>query len=528
MSEIVNYNPDVLSCLANLSNDEVFTPPKLANKILDLLPQDLFKNKDTTFLDPVCKSGVFLREIAKRLNDGLKEKIPDQQKRINHIFKNQLFGITITELTALLSRRSVYCSKKANGKYAVMNNFDDEQGNIFFDKFEHNWENNKCIFCGVNKTYDRGEELESYAYPFIHIKNIKEFFDVKFDVIIGNPPYQLNVGNNSGNKSKAKAIYHQFIDQAIKLNPRFIAMITPSRWMTKSTEGIPEKWVDDVLSSNKIKIMHDYKDAKDLFTGVGIEGGVNFFLWEKEHNGKCEYWIHESVNHVSDKPIYDYLDNRKIGIVIRDKFAQGIIDKIEKIEKNYYLDNNANFSSLVSPKDFFTSKTKLTSSWNNYSEKESSLNNIKYFLNKRIYKKGFAWIKKEDIPKNFSAVKLHKVFIAAAHGGHSKVLGNPIYGEPNSACSQTYLVIGYDPDKHKLSKEECMNISSYISTKFFRYLVSIKKKTQNGPRGVYQFVPLQEFSKKWTDKEIYKKYNFSLEEINYIESTIIPMKDHDE
>lgn len=110
-----SYNPDVLTCLANLSNDEVFTPPSLVNNILDLLPDDLWSNPDAKFLDPVSKSGVFLREIAKRLDIGLESKISDKQERINHIFNNQLYGIAITELTSLLSRRSVYGSKIANG-----------------------------------------------------------------------------------------------------------------------------------------------------------------------------------------------------------------------------------------------------------------------------------------------------------------------------------------------------------------------------------------------------------------------------
>ena len=122
-----NYNPDVLSCLANLSSDEVFTPPKLANEILDLLPKELWKDKNTTFLDPVCKSGVFLREIAKRLIEGLKDEIPNAQKRVDHIYSKQLFGTGITELTSLLSRRSLYCSKTANGKYSVSNIFNNDQ-----------------------------------------------------------------------------------------------------------------------------------------------------------------------------------------------------------------------------------------------------------------------------------------------------------------------------------------------------------------------------------------------------------------
>src|SRR5574344_1681197 len=132
------YNPDVLSCIANLSNDEVFTSPEIANKMLDLLPQELFENPDTTFLDPACKSGVFLREIAKRLLIGLEGAIPDLQERIDHIFQKQLYGIAITEMTSLLSRRSTYCSKYPNSKYSV-SAFADAQGNIRFKRTLHKW-----------------------------------------------------------------------------------------------------------------------------------------------------------------------------------------------------------------------------------------------------------------------------------------------------------------------------------------------------------------------------------------------------
>lgn len=519
------YNPDVLSCLANLSNDEVFTPPKIANAMLDLLPQKLFENPETTFLDPACKSGVFLREIAKRLIKGLESTIPNLQKRLDHIFTKQLFGIAVTELTSLLSRRSVYCSKYPACKYSVTQ-FTNACGNIFYSasKTKHVWIGEKCLHCGASKkeySDDSRSGLEKHAYQFIHNAIPEEIENMKFDVIIGNPPYQFGVGNEGGNSSKARAIYHHFVTTAMNLKPSYLIMITPSRWMTRSVEGIPDSWIDSMLNDKRIRIIHDYLDANECFPGIDLKGGVNYFLWDKNYSGNCNYYLHDGKN-VS--LTIGSLDQNNSGIVIRDPMAKKIIGSIEKNDNNYLKEYLHSFEQLVSPKDFFTNKLTLTSSWTGYKQQRDTEYSIKYYLNKNIHKLDFGWIKKKDISKNQDAIGLHKVYIPAAGGSGNDdvILGKPFYGEPNSVCSQTYLVIGYDK-KHNLTQTQCQNIISYIKTRFFRYLVSIKKKTQNGPRGVYQFVPMQDFSKPWTDSELYKKYGLSTEEINFIESMIRPM-----
>ncbi len=496
------YKPDVLSCLANLSNDEVFTPPKIAKAMLDMLPQELFKNPDTTFLDPVCKTGVFLREIAKRLMVGLALSIPDEQERRDHIFHKQIFGIAITELTSLMTRRSLYCSKYPNGYYSVTK-FGNPEGNIRYKNIRHRWKNGHCVFCGASEEEfgdEKREGLESHAYEFIHTTRPEDIFKMKFDVIIGNPPYQINDGGGGAGKSAAP-LYQKFVEQAERLNPRYLSMIIPSRWFAGG-KGL-DNFRKRMLNDDRISHIVDYVDAKNCFpNGVDIPGGICYFLWERNYHGKCEVKnvLKDNSTLVSSRRLDEFKT------FIRNNDAVEIVKKVSSY-------NQKMMNEQVSSRKPFglESNTKLSRTGDLILRSSE----------------GIGTISRKKVTSGFELIDKWKVIVSKVSFEHAgvpdkdgkmRVLSVIQKLPPKSVCTETYLVAGaYD------NGYEADNLISYLSTKFVRFLIAQMLASMNMSKITYSFVPIQDFSKPWTDKELYTKYGLTDKEVDFIESMIKPM-----
>ncbi|OQC17070.1 MAG: Eco57I restriction-modification methylase [Firmicutes bacterium ADurb.Bin080] len=538
VEEAYNYIEkfDILETINNVGNDEIFTPVKLCNEILDVLPAEVWSNPKYKWLNPCDKNGVFSREIALRLDEGLKTAIPNQEARRRHIMKNMLFSLGLTKFTALVARRTLYYCSVANRKftkeeegYAIGNGtwFDDNEGNIKTPITEHSFDKKgRCIYCGTSKQgkYTDPKQIEHYAYEFLHNDNIEEhlqkrFFkgnkNMKFDIIIGNPPYHLSDG---GFGASAMAIYDKFVLKAISLEPKYLSMIIPTRWISDGKGGVNE-FRKHMLQERRLVEMHDYEDAHTCFPSVSdIKGGVCYFLWDRDHNSECNIYNYDKNGDIFQKSYRFLLEKSvKTDIVLRDSRWTEIVIKVQSLSEE-------SFIKFVSPRKPYGLSGDVFDFIEKYHLPKMSEKIIKdgyKILGRSNNKPAERYVDKGyPISKNRDSVEMWKIFTQrnVGTGKTGDYLPKIIIAEPGVLCTETYLMIGPFP-----SKEITNNVATYIKTKFFRLLVEMKKNTQGVKRDKFSFVPIQDFNKPWTDKELYEKYKLSQEEIDYIEKHIKEM-----
>jgi len=545
--QLRNRNPDVLPCIANLSNDEVFTPPEFANRMLDLVAEawaadhdgaNIWADSTLTYLDPFTKSGVFLREITKRLVEGLAGEFADLQQRVDHILTKQVFGIGITQMTSLIARRSLYCSKWANGEHSIASSFVSSDGNIWFESMEHTWvgptefvetadsdgnpvkvgKNGRCSYCGASqRSLDRDDGLETHAYAFIHTDDIKarvaELFgdQMQFDVIIGNPPYQLDDG---GYGTSAAPIYQLFVEQAKALNPRLLTMVIPSRWFSGG-KGLDD-FRESMLADERIRTIDDFLSASDVFPQVGLKGGVCFFVWDRDNPGTCRVTTH--FKHWDDSTAIRPLLEPGTDVFVRFNEGVSILKKVIEVEigntESLSLPVYKRFESLVSSRKPFGFETTFKG------KPQPAEGDVKVYQNG-----GVGYVGRNLVKSGLTYLDAWKVFIGRAAPGTGnrdtyphKILSTPFIGEPEAISSETYLAIG--PFDSELAAKSAL---SYLACRFTRLLILLHKPSQDTTRKVYTFVPTQDWSKTWTDKALYAKYGLSGDEIAFIERLVRPM-----
>lgn len=503
MSESYLRNqPDILEVISNLSNDAVFTPPRLVNEVLNLLPREVWTDPGLRWLDPGSKTGVFPREITKRLMAGLAEAILDERERLSHILQNMVFAIATEEITGMMTRRSLYCSKHASSAASVVQ-FENDRGNVWQEPVLHRWDGDgKCAECKGWRNQLEKPGRDNKAYGFIHsdgrVQIMKEI-DMNFDIIVGNPPYQMDA--ESGNRTMP--IYNVFVEEAKKLNPRFIAFIIPSRWMAGGL-GLSE-FRSSMLQDRRVRKLTDYPNAGELFPGVEIKGGACYFLWDRDNEGECE------VTTVRGGDVSGPItrDLGEFDVLVRDARSLSILHKVLKKQE-------PSMAEIMSARTAFG----IYSNFGAYSPTERP-GDVKFYATSpkgRVE----AWISRAEATLNVEAIDRWKAMVPKAGGdGGQKlpdiVIGQPWIGEPPSICTQSFLFACLD------SRAEAESVASYYRTRFMRFLVSLRKITQDTTRDSYRWAPQQSWDRKWTDEELFALYGLTEAEQAHVMTTIKEM-----
>lgn len=491
--------PDVLEVIANLSNDAVFTPPRVVNAVLDQLPDHVWTDKNLRWLDPGSKTGVFPREITRRLMAGLADVILDDQQRLKHILENMVYAIATEPISGMITRRSLYCAKDANSPLSAAK-LRTSEGNVWHKRVNHAFDGKgRCTECSGTKEQLEMPDRDNKAYAFIHHdgrKRIAKEINMKFDVIVGNPPYQMETG---GSGRQAVPLYHLFVEEAKKLNPQYIAMIIPSRWFAGGL-GL-DAFRAEMLQDRRIRKLVDYLDVRDCFPNIDLAGGVCYFMWDRDHPGSCQVENRWSSRVWTSERVLDEFD-----IFVRMEPAVEILRKVDA-------KGEESITSIVSGVRPFGLAT------SDRPDRSGKLN--------LMSSGGNGPLREGRVTAGFDLINKWKVVTSKAshdHGGQPdkdgkrRVLSKTEILGPGWVCTESYIVLGaFD------TKKRAQNYLSYVKTSLFRFLVSLRSLSQDITRDRFSFVPMQDFSREWNDGDLYKLYGLSKDEIAFIDSVIKEM-----
>lgn len=468
---------------------EIVTTQKVVKSMVDMLPLEVWNSK-TTFLDMACKGGEYLREIYDRLMESeiLQAEFPNIIERSNHILKNQVYGIALSQVS--LERTT----KKLLGEdrnLRVIPNYIDKLKNKGECKEVKKLRDTRRIGEVLNEEFGR---------------------DMKFDVVIGNPPYQENTGG--GNGGGANTLYDKFVLHGIELADKYVSFITPARWYTDESRVKDLK--NKLISTRNMRELHDFPNTDEVFNGVYIMGGVCHYLYDKSYDGLCKVVEHRDGTVVESSR---YLMEDFSDIFIRNKEAVGLVGKV--VTREDFL----SISACIQDYNIF--KLRSYEKGNIIPTEDSNI--MLYYTGNNTKGGSYGYITSGEIGGGEHFIDKHKIFINSVSdnmlGFPYKVLYKAFYGAPGTVCNESYLMIG-----PIMGPEYADSIIKYLATKFVRALVLQRKTSQLAYKRVYKFVPLQKFNDEdgidWSqtvadiDKQLYKKYGLSQEEIDYIERTI--------
>ncbi len=495
LADYFTSKEDIFELIPNQKTNQIFTPKKVVQMMINQLEEhdpSLFTRTDSTFIDLYMKSGMYITEIVKKLFKNTRKEYKSDYDCLKHILENQVFGLAPSPILQGITQSFIF-------------GFDTENKISRKNFIQHDL---------------TPQAQEGVAKQKLHeLLNLNE--NMKFDAVVGNPPYQIGDGSG-GSSDSAIPVYNKFIEEAINMKPQNICMIVPSKWMVGG-RGL-QNFREQMMEEKRLKMIYDYENASDCFPGVHIDGGVCYFIWDKDYNGMIDYTFKTNQGKINKSN--RFLKNNQFEYVIRNNDIFSIISKIS---------NEKSFSSIVSNTRPFGIRNYLFNEPERYPESnlkfEPFENSIKIYGVKGIKggaKRVIGYISDSIIVRSIESINKYKLFFTTSYSTNAINPPETIKGLPNEVCTETFLMIG-----HFESEKERNNCYNYISTDFFKTLLYFGKGTMHVTSSVFGLIPLQDFTTKsdidWSkstldiDQQLYKKYNLAEVEISFIKSMIKPM-----